>query len=40
MRPTSSAGKDQATVLLRGKTSWVGWGLAAWGGVLYDEPWP
>ena len=36
-RPTSSPDGDQLTALVRGKTNWRGWDLAAWGGVLYDD---
>ncbi len=37
VRPTSSAAGDQVTALVRGKTNWRGWDVAAWGGVLFDE---
>jgi hypothetical protein len=36
-RPTSSPDGDQLTALVRGKTNWRGWDVAAWGGVLYDD---
>ena len=37
VRPTSSPGGDQLTALVRGKTNWRGWDVAAWGGVLFDD---
>ena len=37
VRPTSSSGGDQLTALVRGKTNWRGWDVAAWGGVLFDD---
>ena len=37
VRPTSSSGEDRITALVRGKTNWRGWDVAAWGGVLFDE---
>ncbi len=37
VRPTSATGGDQLTALVRGKTNWRGWDVAAWGGVLFDD---
>ena len=37
VRPTSSPDGDQLTALVRGKTNWRGWDVAAWGGVLFDD---
>jgi len=37
VRPTSSSDGDQLTALVRGKTNWRGWDVAAWGGVLFDD---
>jgi hypothetical protein len=37
VRPTSSTGGDRLTALVRGKTNWHGWDVAAWGGVLFDD---
>ena len=43
VRPTSSPGGDPSpggdrlTALVRGKTNWRGWDVAAWGGVLFDD---
>ena len=38
VRPISKTGEDQITALARGKTNWLGWDFAAWGGVVFDEP--
>ena len=37
-RPISAIDGDQITALARAKTSWGGWDLTVWGGVLFDEP--
>ena len=37
VRPTASPSGDQLTALVRGKTNWRGWDVAAWGGMLFDE---
>ena len=37
VRPTTSSDGDQLTALVRGKTNWRGWDVAAWGGVLFDD---
>ncbi len=38
VRPVSTTESDQITALARGKTNWLGWDFAAWGGVIFDEP--
>jgi hypothetical protein len=38
VRPISTPDGDQVTALARGKTTWGGWDVGAWGGVLFEEP--
>ena len=38
VRPTKTAVGEEMTVLGRGLTTWRGWELSGWGGVLYGQP--
>ena len=38
VRPVSAIDGDRLTALARGKTNWRSWDLAAWGGIIFDEP--
>ena len=38
VRPISTIDGDRITALARGKTNWSSWDVAAWGGIVREEP--